>query len=296
MYVVAQTPTSGGIVTIKRAPLDQPIFPTGDGDPLISSADDPAVASPTSAKQNLTAAQPASSSSPRTTPPAATSTPRWTSVRPRSRPTSRPAARTGSPGPAHGTGRPPARQRRVRVVADGRAGQRLDGRRLERDRARRREGRPALPHASSPRRRPGSPRPARTSPQVGCDQAARGRALPSDGRAARARSGRSGSAVPAGRSWGCASPRTASSRFRWCREATPGYPSRRTDAGIVRALTSTSTGRSADLLLTNAAGKTIVKKTGLDWRTNEPGQPRKVCFQVSGTPAILDVDRVTVSR
>ena len=55
-------------------------------------------------------------------------------------------------------------------------------------------------------------------------------------------------------------------------------------------------GKSADLLLTNAAGKTIIKRTGLDWRTDEPGQPRRVCFQVSGTPATLDVDRVTVSR
>ena len=54
--------------------------------------------------------------------------------------------------------------------------------------------------------------------------------------------------------------------------------------------------QSAALVLTNAAGKTVVKQSGLDWRTKEPGQPRRVCFQVSGTPASLDVDRVTVSR
>jgi hypothetical protein len=55
-------------------------------------------------------------------------------------------------------------------------------------------------------------------------------------------------------------------------------------------------GRSADLILTNDAGKTLLKRAGLDWRTKEPGEPRGVCFQVSGTPATLDVDRVTVSR
>jgi hypothetical protein len=55
-------------------------------------------------------------------------------------------------------------------------------------------------------------------------------------------------------------------------------------------------GRSADLILTNAAGKTLLKRSGLDWRTKEPGEPRAVCFQVSGTPATLDVDRITVSR
>ncbi len=54
--------------------------------------------------------------------------------------------------------------------------------------------------------------------------------------------------------------------------------------------------QSANLHLTNAAGKNVIKRAGLDWRTDEPGQPRRVCFQVSGTPASLDVDRITVSR
>ncbi len=54
--------------------------------------------------------------------------------------------------------------------------------------------------------------------------------------------------------------------------------------------------QTVGLVLTNQAGKTVVKRAGLDWRTKEPGQPRRVCFEVSGTPATLDVDRVTVSR
>ncbi len=53
MYVVAQTPTGGGIITIKRASLDSLIFPPGDGDPLISSADDPAIANATSTKGSV---------------------------------------------------------------------------------------------------------------------------------------------------------------------------------------------------------------------------------------------------
>ena len=56
MYVIAQAPTGGGIIAIKRAPLDNLIFDAGVGDPLMSSPDDPAIANPTSTKGSVAVA------------------------------------------------------------------------------------------------------------------------------------------------------------------------------------------------------------------------------------------------
>ncbi len=294
MYVAAQTPTSGGIVTIKRAPLDQPIFPTGDGDPLISSADDPAVASPTSAKQNLTAAaglvvlasddttgrylHAAMDLGSTPLPPDIASRPLGPDrPTPPTEPVARPLVNdefaswpTGEPvngwavDASNGT-----------VLAGGKGDLRF------------------LTLKSS--KAAGFAETCKDLPQVGATK------LRVDVRF-RPTVGGSGEIRPVG-------VRGAGGEVMGLRIAEDGEFSYFDGAVRQRPGTHLADGRwyrarldidvngkSADLLLANAAGKTIIKKTGLDWRTNEPGQPRKVCFQVSGTPAILDVDHVTVSR
>ena len=51
LYVAAQSPVKGGVIYLKRAPLDDPVFQTGSGDPFIATETDPTLADATSTKQ-----------------------------------------------------------------------------------------------------------------------------------------------------------------------------------------------------------------------------------------------------
>ena len=53
LYVAAQSPFGGGAIYVKRTDLDQPVFPTGKGDPLIASTKDLEIANPTSTKGSI---------------------------------------------------------------------------------------------------------------------------------------------------------------------------------------------------------------------------------------------------
>jgi hypothetical protein len=294
MYVAAQTPTSGGIVTIKRAALDKPIFPTGDGDPLIKSSDDPAVASATSSKQNLSAAAGlvvlASDDTTGRYLHAAMdlgSTPIAPDVAGRPVGPDRPAP------PKDPVARPlvndefaswPNGEPVTGWTVDASNGTAVAG------------GKGDLRYlALKSTKAAGFVQACKELPQVGATR------LIVDVRF-RPSVGGSGEIRPLGVSGAggeVAGLRIADdgefSYFDGAVRQRPG--THLADGRWYRArLDIDVNGKSADLLLANAAGKTIIKKTGLDWRTNEPGQPRKVCFQVSGTPATLDVDRVTVSR
>jgi len=53
LYLATQSPFKGGTVYLKRAALDDPVFDTGLGDPLIASEKDLAIANATSTKQSI---------------------------------------------------------------------------------------------------------------------------------------------------------------------------------------------------------------------------------------------------
>jgi hypothetical protein len=53
LYVAAQSPFGGGTIYLKRTDLDQPVFPTGKGDPLVTSTKDLEIANPTSTKGSI---------------------------------------------------------------------------------------------------------------------------------------------------------------------------------------------------------------------------------------------------
>lgn len=53
LYVIAQSPFSGGGLYVKRSPLDDPAFETGLGEPFLTSETDPKVANATSTKQSI---------------------------------------------------------------------------------------------------------------------------------------------------------------------------------------------------------------------------------------------------
>ena len=90
MYVVAQTPTGGGIIAIKRAPLDNAHLP--DRRRAIRSSRTPMTRRSRTPRPRRRAcpSRAAWSSWPRTSRPGATCTVPWISAPPRSRPTSRP--------------------------------------------------------------------------------------------------------------------------------------------------------------------------------------------------------------
>lgn len=54
--------------------------------------------------------------------------------------------------------------------------------------------------------------------------------------------------------------------------------------------------RQWDLRLTADDGKQLLSRTGIDWRTDKAGVPDRVCFRVDGDRATLDIDRVFVTR
>jgi hypothetical protein len=56
MYLVAQSPFTGGAIYLKRASLDDPAFETGKGEPFIATETDPAIANATSTKQSISRA------------------------------------------------------------------------------------------------------------------------------------------------------------------------------------------------------------------------------------------------
>lgn len=56
MYLVAQSPFTGGAIYLKRASLDDPAFQTGKGEPFIATETDSAIANATSTKQSISRA------------------------------------------------------------------------------------------------------------------------------------------------------------------------------------------------------------------------------------------------
>ncbi len=292
MYVIAQTPTGGGMIALKRASLDDPIFLPGDGDPLVSSADDVAAANATSTKQGVsvetglivlgsdettgrylhgaldlgaTPIAPGVAAGPRPDKPA-----------PPKDPGARPLVNDqfGS-WPVGG----PVTGWTVEAVS---------GSALVREQG---------PHFLR----------LRSTKAAGVVQACKDFADTGASRLQvevrfRATVGGSGEIRPLGL-------RGPGGEVVGLRIADDGEFSyfdgairRRPliflkDGRWYRArLDIDVVGRSADLVLATSGGKTIVKASGLAWRIDEAGQPRRVCFQVSGTPAVLDVDRITVSR
>lgn len=293
MYVADQSPTSGGTIAIKRASLDAPIFPTGVGDPLIVGGDDPAIANATSTKQNIgaktglivlasdestgrylhgaldlggTPVSPDIADDPRPDLPA---------------PPKDPVARllvndqfASWPvgGPVSGW------------TIDATSGTVLEG------------GRPGLHYLTlTSSNAAGFAEACKDFVQTGAKHLRVDvRFRPSVGGTGQLRP--LGIRGPAGEIVGL---RVAEDgEFSFFDGAVRQRPGTLLKDGrwYLARLDIDVVGRSADLLLTTASGKTVVKRSGLHWRTDEPGEPRRVCFQVSGTPATLDVDRVTVSR
>ena len=293
MYVVAQSPSGGGTVSIKRASLDGPIFQPGLGDPLITAAGDPAVANASSTKQSISKAtglvvigsdegtgrylHGALDLGGTPIPPEAAAAPRPDRPLPPKDPVARPLvdddfASWPVGGPVTGW------------VVDASSGTAVVGAKGELEYLRLHSSKAA-----------GFAESCKDFAQAGATH------LRVDVRF-RPSVGGSGQLRPLG-------IRGAGGEVTGLRIAEDGEFSffdgavrlrpgtRLVDGRWYRARLDIDVARrTVDLTLTNAAGKTVVKRTGLDWRTKEPGQPRRVCFQVSGTPATLDVDRVTVSR
>ncbi len=293
LYVVAQTPASGGIITIKRAPLDAPTFPNGDGDPLIAASTDPAVANATSTKQSVSAATGLVVMGSDET------SGRYLHAARDLGATPVPAEVAGRSGPDRPA---PPKDPVARLLVDDEfaswpTGEPVNGWTVEASNgtalAGGKDDLRYLTLKSS--KAAGIAETCKDFAQVDAPK------LRVDVRF-RPAVGGSGELRPLGlRGSGgeVMGLRVAEdgefSYFDGAVRQRPGihladgrWYRARLDIDVVK--------RSANLLLTNAAGKTVVKGTGLDWRTNEPGQPRRVCFQVSGTPATLDIDRVTVSR
>ena len=293
MYVIAQSPTGGGIVSIKRASLDAPIFPTGVGDPLIASTDDPAIANPTSTKQNVSAEtglivlasdegtgrylHGALDLGGTPIPGDVATGPRPARPAPPKEPAARPLVQDqfGSwpvGGPVNGW----------QVVA-------TNGTAVVR-------GKVGLHYLTlKSTKAAGLVEACKDFVQTGAKRLqAEVRFRPIVGGTGQLRP--LGIRGPGGEILGLRVAEDGEFSYfdgairqrplvflkdgRWYRA--------RLDIDVV--------GRSADLILTTDSGKTLLKRAGLDWRTKDPGEPRGVCFQVSGTPATLDVDRVTVSR
>ncbi len=293
MYVAAQSPTGGGIVSIKRASLDSPIFPTGSGDPLIEATDDPAIANGTSTKQAVSAATGlvvlASDES----------TGRYLHGAMDLGGTPIPSDVASGPRPDHPA--PPRETFPAPLVDDEFGswpiGALVTGWTVDATSGTAVVGGKGDVHYLS----------LDSTKATGSVEACKDFAQTSATRLSvdvrfRASVGGTGEIRPlgirgqGGEVMGLRVARDGEfSFFSGAVKQRPGI--RLTDGRWYRArLDIDVVGRTVDLVLTDAAGKTVVKRSGLHWRTNVPGQPRRVCFQVSGTPATLDVDRVTVSR
>jgi hypothetical protein len=293
MYVIAQAPTAGGIITIKRAPLDNLIIPAGAGDPLMSSPDDPAIANPTSTKGSV------SVESGLVVLGSDESTGRYLHAALDLGSTPIPADVATAPRPDHPA--PPKDPAPSLLVNDAfgswPTGEPVNGWTVDASNgtalAGGKDDLRFLSLKSS--KAAGFAETCKDLAQVGATR------LLVDVRF-RPRVGGTGEIRPLGiRGAGgeVMGLRIAEdnefSFFDGAVRQRPGI--RLVDGRWYRArLDIDVVKQSAALVLTNAAGKTVVKQSGLDWRTKDPGQPRRVCFQVSGTPASLDVDRVTVSR
>jgi hypothetical protein len=293
MYVIAQAPTAGGIITIKRAPLDNLIIPAGAGDPLMSSPDDPAIANPTSTKGSV------SVESGLVVLGSDESTGRYLHAALDLGSTPIPADVATAPRPDHPA--PPKDPAPSLLVNDAfgswPTGEPVNGWTVDASNgtalAGGKDDLRFLSLKSS--KAAGFAETCKDLAQVGATR------LLVDVRF-RPRVGGTGEIRPLGiRGAGgeVMGLRIAEdnefSFFDGAVRQRPGI--RLVDGRWYRArLDIDVVKQSAALVLTNAAGKTVVKQSGLDWRTKDPGQPRRVCFQVSGTPASLDVDQVTVSR
>ena len=293
MYVIAQAPTGGGIIAIKRAPLDDLIFDAGVGDPLMSSPDDPAIANPTSTKGSVAVATGLVVLG------SDESTGRYLHAALDLGSTPIPADVATAPRPDHPA--PPKDPAASLLVNDAfgswPTGDPVNGWTVDASNgtalAGGKDDLRFLSLKSS--KTAGFAETCKDLAQVGATR------LLVDVRF-RPRVGGTGEIRPLGiRGAGgeVMGLRIAEdnefSFFDGAVRQRPGI--RLVDGRWYRArLDIDVVKQSAALVLTNAAGKTVVKQSGLDWRTKEPGQPRRVCFQVSGTPASLDVDRVTVSR
>jgi hypothetical protein len=293
MYVIAQAPTAGGIITIKRAPLDNLIIPAGAGDPLMSSPDDPAIANPTSTKGSV------SVESGLVVLGSDESTGRYLHAALDFGSTPIPADVATAPRPDHPA--PPKDPAPSLLVNDAfgswPTGEPVNGWTVDASNgtalAGGKDDLRFLSLKSS--KAAGFAETCKDLAQVGATR------LLVDVRF-RPRVGGTGEIRPLGiRGAGgeVMGLRIAEdnefSFFDGAVRRRPGI--RLVDGRWYRArLDIDVVKQSAALVLTNAAGKTVVKQSGLDWRTKDPGQPRRVCFQVSGTPASLDVDQVTVSR
>jgi hypothetical protein len=293
MYVIAQAPTAGGIITIKRAPLDNLIIPAGAGDPLMSSPDDPAIANPTSTKGSV------SVESGLVVLGSDESTGPYLHAALDLGSTPIPADVATAPRPDHPA--PPKDPAPSLLVNDAfgswPTGEPVNGWTVDASNgtalAGGKDDLRFLSLKSS--KAAGFAETCKDLAQVGATR------LLVDVRF-RPRVGGTGEIRPLGiRGAGgeVMGLRIAEdnefSFFDGAVRRRPGI--RLVDGRWYRArLDIDVVKQSAALVLTNAAGKTVVKQSGLDWRTKDPGQPRRVCFQVSGTPASLDVDQVTVSR
>ena len=293
MYVVAQSPAGGGIVSSKRASLDTPVFPTGTGDPFIVSSDDPAVANATSTKQSVSAA------SGMVVLASDESTGRYlhgtSDLGDTPIPTDVAAApRLDQPAPPVGTvARPlvddefaswPIGEPVTGWTVDAVNGTAVVG------------GKDALRYLSlGSSAAAGSVETCKDFAQVGATRLLVDvRFRPSVGGSGEIRPleirGPGGDIV------GIKVRQDGEfSFFDGALRQRPGillvdgrWYRARLDIDVAKRLTN--------LVLTDAAGKTIVKGSGLRWRNNEPGQPSRICFKVSGKPAFLDIDRLTVSR
>ena len=293
MYVVFQSPTGGGIVSVKRASLDSPIFPAGPGDPLIESTDDPAIANATSTKQAVSAA------SGLVVLASDESTARYLHGAMDLGGTPIPADVASGPRPDQPA--PPKEAFPLPLVDDGfeswpigafvtgwtvdaTGGKAVVG------------GKGDVHYLSLGSTKPtGSAEACKDFAQTGAKRVLVDvRFRPSVGGTGEIRP--LGIRGPGGEVMGLRIAQDGEfSYFSGAVKQRPGI--RLVDGRWYRArLDIDVVGRTVDLVLTDAAGKTIIKRPGLHWRTNVPGEPRRVCFQVSGTPASLDVDRVTVSR
>jgi hypothetical protein len=293
MYVVAQTPTGGGTITIKRASLDALIFPTGDGDPLIANAEDPAIANPTSTKGSV------SVDSGLVALASDESTGRYLHAALDLGATPIPADVAAIPRPDRPA--PPKDPAATLLVNDAfgswPSGEPVNGWNVDAS-----SGTAVAGGTDDLRflslqstQAAGFAEACKDLPQVGATR------LQVDVRF-RPTVGGTGEIRPLG-------VRGVGGEIQGLRIAADGEFSFFDGAVRQRPGIRLAGGRwyrarldidvvkqSVALVLTDAADKTVVKQSGLDWRTKEPGQPRRVCFQVSGTPASLDVDRVTVSR
>ena len=225
MYVIAQAPTGGGIIAIKRAPLDNLVFPTGVGDPLMSSPDDPAIANATSTKGAV------SVESGLVVLASDDSTARYLHAALDLGSTPIPADVATAPRPDHPA--PPKDPAASLLVNDAfgswPTGEPVNGWTVDASSGTAlagREGRPALPRPQIVEGR-GVRRDLQGPPPGGCDPAAGRRAIPSEGR----RDGRDPAARDPRRGRrGHGAPHRGGQRvlvLRWCREATAGYPPRR---------------------------------------------------------------------